>query len=157
MCAATLITPTVTFASIMPSILSTQYHFPIISLFTCKFLPTWYPMKVTKAMKSGLKVQKCLGFDYLCLVKRGNFCHFCQSFRHFLRKSTWQTKSAWEPSCQDPTLPETWMKCCRELLCYGKYWKELLSLLLCKVLVSAAHCFNENWEDNSWCSNMISL
>ena len=47
------------------------------------------------------------------------------------------------------------MKCCRELLCYGKYWKELLSLLLCKVLVSAAHCFNENWEDNSWCSNMI--
>ena len=31
---------------------------------------------------------KYLGFDYLCLVKRGNFCHFCQSFRHFLRKST---------------------------------------------------------------------
>ena len=35
--------------------------------------------------------------------------------------------------------------------CYVKYWKELLSLLLPKVLVSAAHCFNENWEDNSWC------
>ena len=93
----------------------------------------------------------------MCLVKRGISVIFCQSFHHFLRKSTWQTKSAWEPSCQDPTLPETWMKCCRELLCYGKYWKELLSLLLCKVLVSAAHCFNENWEDNSWCSNMIFL
>ena len=69
----------------MPLILSTQYHFPIISLFTCKFLHSWYLLKVAKAMKSGLKVQSALD-SIIVPGKTREFLSFLPKFPSFSEK-----------------------------------------------------------------------